>query len=134
MKGMKAKKQPTWRARLAGRVATFQRAAEKQARRGWERGVEMLPPEARKMTKQLSAEVDRAGRDLRKRGERLVANVRKATSGLAEQAEKQVKTMLTPVTRRFDVATRSEVDRLRKRLEQVERRLHAHGGHTSVAA
>jgi hypothetical protein len=126
---MKAKKPASWTKVVTQRIREMQRAAEK----GWERGVKMLPPVWRKRANRLTADVERASREWRKRGERTLANVRKATEGLATRAEKGVADVLTPMRRRLDVPTRAEVDRLRKRLEHIERRLHAPGSH-SVAA
>ena len=123
---MKARKQINRRTVVSQRVAKLQRAAEKEMRKQWERVVEMLPPAVRKAAKRFTGDVDRARRDLRKRGERMIADARKARENFVAEAEKRFTTALTPVTRRLDIATRAEVERLRKRLEHVERRVQSH--------
>jgi hypothetical protein len=129
---MKAKKPVSWRKMVSQRVTAVQHRAEKQLRTGWERGMEMLPPAWRKTVKRLTADVEKTRHDLNKRGEKALANFRKATDRFASRAEKRIVEVLTPVTRRLDVPTRAEVARLRKRLEHVERRMHAQG--SSAAA
>jgi len=133
MKG-KNKKQVSWSTLVSQRITALQRTTEKQMRAGWERGMDLLPPALRKTTKQLTTDLERRRQDARKRGARLVSDIRKAASSLTAQAEKRVASVLSPVTRRFDVATRAEVEKLRKRLDQVERRLHTQSSQSSAAA
>src|SRR5512144_2901385 len=120
---MKAKKPASWTKVVSQRLTEMQRTAEKR----WEQGMKMLPPAWRKRANRLTAEMERARRDLQKRGERTLANVRKATEQIGSRAEKRVVSVLTPMTRRLDVPTRAEVERLRKRLVHIERQLHAPG-------
>ena len=129
---MKAKKPASWTKVVSQQVTGIQHTAEKQLRKGWDRGMEMLPPAWRKTAKRLTADVERTRHDLRKRGEKALADVRKATGQLTARAEKRVVDVLTPMTKRLDVPTRAEVARLRKRLEDVERRMQGHG--SSAAA
>lgn len=131
---MKTKKQQSRSAIVGQRVTELQKAVQKQVEKGLERGMELLPPAWRKTVKRYTNEVDRTRRELRKRGERVAVNARKTAEDLVGQAEKAVAGALEPMTRRLDLPTRGEVERLRKRLEQVERRLHSQAGQSSAVA
>jgi polyhydroxyalkanoate synthesis regulator phasin len=124
---MAAKKPESWRKALPKRVNELQRTAEKQMRKTWERAVELLPPAPRKAVKQLTARVERTRHDLRKRGDKVVADMRKRADKLTADVQKRIERAVTPMTRRLDVASRAEVDRLHKRLHELERRVEAHG-------
>ena len=124
---MAAKKPEPWRKALPRRVNELQRAAEKQMRKTWENTVEALPPPARKTVKQLTARAERTRHELRKRGEKAVADLRKRGEHLRTEVEKRVENALKPMTRRLDFASRTDVDRLHKRLHDLERRIEAHG-------
>ena len=127
---MAVKKPESWRKALPRRVNELQRTAEKQMRKTWEDTMEALPPVARKTVKQLTARAERTRHELRKRGEKVVGELRKRGETLRADMEKRVENALKPVTRRLDFASRTDVDRLHKRLHDLERRIEAHG-HTA---
>jgi len=131
---MATKKTQDWSKVLPRRLTELQRAAEKQVRKGVDQAIELLPPAPRKSVKQFQANVERARHDFRKRSEKLVAEVRKRTEHLAANVQKRIEDAVTPLTKGLDVASRTEVDRLRRRLEHLERRLESHGEHPGAAA
>ena len=130
---MTAKKPMSWRKALPKRFTELQRTVEKELRKNWERATDMLPPAPRKAVKRMTANVERMQHDLQKRGDKLVADARKRAERLSTDVRKRFEEVVTPVTSRFDVASRAEVDRLRKRLHDLERRIET-AGHSAPAA
>lgn len=121
------KKTPNWRTALPKRVTELQRTVEKQLRKNWDRATDLLPPAPRKAVKRFTAEAERAREEFRKRGEKLVADTRKRAERLGTDMQKRIEAVVTPLTTRFDVASRAEVDRLRKRVHELERRIESQG-------
>lgn len=120
-----------------GRLTALQNEAQKQIRVGIDKTLEMLPADPRKTVKRLSADVDKAQKDLRKRAEQAVKDARKQAERFASDVQDRVEKIVSPVTERLSVASRSELDALRRRVEHLERRVesqaHSHA-HTSTAS
>lgn len=91
--------------------------------------VDRLPDSPALAVEELRADLDKTRRDLTKRAEKAVREARVRAEAFAKTIRRQIEVSVAPVTRRFDVATRSDVDRLRKRIDQLERRI----GKLSVA-
>ena len=117
------KKTQTWRTALPKRVTELQRTVEKELRKNWDRATEMLPPAPRKAVKRMTTDAERARHELRKRGEKLVAEARKRAERFGTEMQKRIEAAVAPLTHRLDVASRAEVERLRKRVHELERRL-----------
>jgi polyhydroxyalkanoate synthesis regulator phasin len=130
---MTAKKTQSWRKVLPRRLGELQRAVEKEMRKRWEEATEMLPPAPRKAVKRLTANVDRMRHDLVKRGDKLAAEARKRAERLGTDLQKRIEGVVNPLTHRLDVASRADVDRLRRRVHDLERRIETHGEHTPAA-
>jgi len=126
----KAKKAEGWAGALPERVTELRSTVEKRIRKGLEKATDLLPAPQRKALHRVTANVDRFRHDLRKRGDKAVTTVRKRVEAATADVQKRVEDVLSPLSKRFDVASRADVDRLRKRLEQLERRL----GHKAEAA
>jgi BMFP domain-containing protein YqiC len=120
---MATKKATSLSKALPKRFAELQRSAEKQLRKNIERATEMLPDAPRKALKRFTANAERTRHDLRKRGEKMFADARKRAERVTTEVQKRIEGVVTPLTNRLDVASRSEVERLRKRLHEIERRL-----------
>ena len=108
------------------RMAEWQRMLEKQVRRGVERGMELLPPPARKAVRRMTTRIERTQRDLEKRGEKLVKEARKRVERFPTDLRKRITGTVTPVSERIDTAMRREVTRLRKRVRELEHELSSH--------
>ncbi len=91
--------------------------------------VDRLPESPALAVEELRADFDKTRRDLTKRAEKAVHEARARAEAFAKSLRRQIEVSVAPVARRFDVATRSDVDRLRKRIDQLERRI----GKLSVA-
>src|ERR1019366_7842377 len=96
----KTAKAESWRKALPRRLEGVRRTAEHRLHKAWEDAVEMLPPVPRKALKRLSADVDRARHELRKRGGRMVEEARKRAREFTAGAEKSVKKSLDPLRKR----------------------------------
>jgi BMFP domain-containing protein YqiC len=129
----KTAKAGSWRKALPRRLAELRRTTERRVRKGLDETLDMLPPVPRKALKRLTANVDRARNDLEKTGNRLVADARKRAERFAEDMQKRVESSVGPLMNRLDVASRQDVDRLQRRLHELERKIHAHG-HASPPA
>ena len=125
----KKKKVTGWRQALPRQLSELEVTVEKRVRKGLDQVTEMLPPAPRKAVKRLTADVERMRHDLRKRGDKMLADTRKRTERFAAEVQKRVEGAITPLTRNLDVASRTEVDRLRKRLDQLEHRLEHRAEH-----
>lgn len=105
------------------------RALQSAAVQQWHDVLELLPESPAKAVEDLRADLGKTRRDLTKRAEKAVQQARSQAEAFAKKVRQQIEDSVVPVTRRFDVATRADVDRLRKRLDQLERRI----GELSVA-
>jgi polyhydroxyalkanoate synthesis regulator phasin len=117
---------------LPKRIGELQRTIEKETRKRWEEATDLLPAAPRKAVKRLTANVDRVRHDLVKRGDKLAADVRKRAERLGTDLQKRIEGVVTPLTHRLDVASRADVDRLRKRLHELERRMESKAHHAST--
>ena len=82
-----------------------------------------LSHRAEKAVQDLRSDIDKRRKDLTKRADKAVKDTRKRAEAFAKDVRKQVEQAVEPVTTRLDVASRTDVDRLRKRLDQVEKRI-----------
>jgi polyhydroxyalkanoate synthesis regulator phasin len=123
---MTAKKTKDWRKALPRRIGEMQHAVEKEVGKRWDEALDMLPPAPRKAVKRFTANVDRVRHDLLKRGDKLTAEARKRVEKFGSGLQKRIEGVVTPLTHRLDVASRADVDRLRKRLHELERRMEHH--------
>ena len=128
---MTAKKTQDWRKVLPRRIGELQRKVEKEVLKRWEEATDLLPPAPRKAIKRFGADMDKMRHDLVKRGDKLASDVRKRAERIGADFQKRVEGVVTPLTDRLDVASRADVDRLRKRLHELERRM---GHHATPAA
>ncbi len=128
----KATRAEGWRKAMPKRLAEMRKTARQRMRKGWEETMEMLPPVPRKALKRLTANVDRARHDLLKSGDRVVADARKRAERLAGEVQKRFESTIEPLMTRLDVASRKDIDRLQRRLHELERRVHSR--HTSPPA
>jgi BMFP domain-containing protein YqiC len=129
---VKSTRAESWSTAMPKRLSELQRTAQKRIRKQWENTVAMLPPVPRKALKRLTANVDRAGQDLRKSGERVVADARKRAQRLADDAQKRLESTNEPLITRLDVASRKDIERLQRRLHDLERRIQSQ--HSSISA
>ena len=143
----KKKKVEGWTEALPRRLNEFQATVEKRVRKGLDQVTEMLPPEPRKAVKRMTAEVERVRTDLRKRGmtlrkrgekmvadtrkrgDKVLAETRKRGERLTAEFQKRMEGAITPLTKTLDLASRTEVERLRKRLDHLERRMEVRTEH-----
>ena len=121
------KKTQNWRTALPKRITELQHTVEKQLRKNWDRATELLPPAPRKAVKRFTVDAEKAREEFRKRGEKLVAEARKRAEHVGTEMQKRIEAVVTPLTDRLDVASRAEVDRLRKRVHELERRVETRG-------
>ena len=137
-------KKSTKEVNVMARLEALQESIEKQVRENWERTVEFLPESPRKTVQQLTSDAEKAIANLRKRRENTLKDVRnrvvgissdlrKRADGISKEVQKQIEGFLSPVTDRFDLASRSDVDRLRKRVAQLERKIAAQRASESAA-
>jgi BMFP domain-containing protein YqiC len=128
----KSTKAEGWSTAMPKRLSELRRTTQKRIRKQWEQTMDMLPPAPRKALKRLTANVDRARNDLRKSGDRVVADARKRAGRLADGVQKRLESTIEPLISRLDVASRKDIDRLQRRLHELERRVHSQ--HSSPSA
>jgi len=130
----KGKKQESWGAALPRRVTDLQRTVGKELRKRWDEATDLLPPAPRKALKRLTGDMDRARKDLLRRGDKAVADVRSRAERLRGEVQKRLEGVIEPVTHRLDVASRAEFSRLQKRVHELERRIASQRPHSSTPA
>lgn len=145
-------KKTTRRTGLLKRLEQVQADAQHVIGRGYEATLELLPPRPRKAVKELASQIETTTEDLTargrqalkamekrgqalqgrvesrvkafaRRGERTRAAVERRGTKLVATVEQRVARVLKPLARRLDIATASELERLSKRLAQLERKL-----------
>ncbi len=97
--------------------------AEKLLSETWDQALDLLPPRPRKTVKDVSARVAKARIELRKQGQAVLKRVDARRGRIVATIEKQAQQALKPIVRTLDVASRAELESLRKRLTQLERRI-----------
>ena len=154
-------KKATRRTVLTKRFERVQAEAERAVRRGYHATLELLPAGPRKAVKELASQLESAAEELNERGQKVLKAAEKRRKALIGQVEKAVTTverrsaraltalekrgtklvtnveqtvagLVRPVARRLDLAARSEVEILSKRLAQLERKL-THGTRRAAA-
>ena len=145
-------KKTTRRVAVTRRLERVQAEAQRAINRGYHATLELLPAGPRKAVKELASQIETTAEELAKRGQKAlksaekrrkafvggVEKVAKAFERRGQRARATVETQGTklvatveqaaadivrPLARRLDIATLSDVERLGKRLAQVERRL-----------
>jgi polyhydroxyalkanoate synthesis regulator phasin len=136
----KKKKVAGWRGALPKRLNELEATVEKRVRKRLDQMADMLPAEPKKAVKRLTADMERVRHDLRKRvdrlrkeGDKMFADTRKRTERLTAEVQKRMEGAVTPLTRSLDLASRTEVERLRRRLEHLERKIEVHTEHAATA-
>jgi hypothetical protein len=145
-------KKTTRRTGLSKRLEQVQANAQRAIGRGYEATLELLPPRSRKAVEELASQIETTAEDLTargrqalkamekrgqalqgrvesrvkafaRRGDRTRAAVERRGTNLVATVEQRVARVLKPLARRLDIATASELERLSKRLAQLERKL-----------
>lgn len=95
---------------------------EKLVNRTWNQALDSLPTGPRKRVKNAVARVEKTATNLQKRGEKALKNARKQGENLVNRVETRVVDAMKPVVHRLDIATRHDVERLNRRMAELERR------------
>ena len=95
---------------------------EKLANKTWKQALDLLPTGPRKRVKSTVANVEKTAATLQKRGERALKNARKQGENLVSRIETAAVDAVKPIVSRLDIASRSDVESLSRRLTQIERR------------
>lgn len=107
---------------------------EKLVNRTWKQALDLLPAGPRKRVKSAVARVDKAATNLQKRvdkattrfqkrSERALKNARKRGESLVDRVETRAVEAVKPIVSRLDIASRHDVERLSRRVAQLERRV-----------
>lgn len=145
----KTAKAENWAKALPKRLAEMRKTAARRVQKGWEDAIDLLPPVARKTIKRVTVEADRVRHDWSKRRDRMVATVRKRVEGVTEDMQKRLDKSMAPLQKRFDetieplqkrfeksiqplmgrldVASKTDIDRLQRRVHALEKRMHVRG-------
>jgi hypothetical protein len=95
---------------------------EKLATKTWKQALDLLPTGPRKRVKSTVANVEKTAADLQKRSERALKNARKQGEKLVNRIESAAVEAVKPIVSRLDIASRNDVERLSRRVAQIERR------------
>lgn len=95
---------------------------EKMVNRTWKQALDLLPPGPRKRVKAAVARVEKAATNLQKRGEKALKNARKQGENFIDRVETRAVEAAKPMVKRLDLASRHDVERLSRRVAQLERR------------
>lgn len=107
-------------------AAKLLRSARKQVDR-------YIPELPRKRFSQLQARIERATKDLEKARDRAVKQARTRVESFLGDVEKTAVGAVKPLVERLDIATKGDVERLRKRVNELEKRVHHKHGESAAA-
>lgn len=107
---------------------------EKLATKTWKQALDLLPNGPRKRVKSTVANVEKTAANLQKRGERALQNARKQGENLVSRIETAAVEAVKPIVSRLDIASRNDVERLTRRVAQIERRFSRKSKQTKHAA
>jgi exonuclease VII large subunit len=96
---------------------------EKLATKTWKQALDLLPTGPRNRVKSTVANVEKTAANLQKRSERVLKNARKRGENLVNRIESAAVEAVKPIVSRLDIASRNDVERLSRRVAQIERRI-----------
>lgn len=118
--------------RLPRQLTTVRHDLESAARQAWDEAIDLLPSGTRKAVQRFARDLTRRQTGVQQRLERTRSDAgtraARVFSALIHRAESTV----APIVHRFDIASRAEVDRLRKRVTALERRAPTPTGPSAV--
>ena len=97
--------------------------AEKLAQRTWKQALELLPARPRKAVKDATARFEKVSVDFQKRSEKAMKQMNDRGKRLVSTFEQNAVRAVKPIVSRLDVASRTDVDKLSKRITQLERKV-----------
>jgi len=109
--------------RIEKEIEKARARAEKLAKQTWNDTLGLLPASQRKAVKRATSQIEKATQDLQRRGEKAVKDINSRGQKLVTEMESRAAKAVKPVVDRLDVASRADVERLSKRLSQIERSL-----------
>jgi polyhydroxyalkanoate synthesis regulator phasin len=83
--------------------------------------------------KTAAARVEKRATDLQKRGEWTLKNARKQGENLVSRVETRAVEAMKPIVRRLDIASHNDIERLSRRVAQLERRFSRKPKHAVAA-
>ena len=119
---------------LPKRAEKARARAEKMLRSAWKQALDALPPRPRKAVKDVTARLEKATTQLQRRRDRAFKEVNARRDRLVSDVEHRAAKVVKPLVRRLDVASRADVERLSKRINQLERQMHQKPRQQPVAA
>jgi poly(hydroxyalkanoate) granule-associated protein len=84
---------------------------------------DLLGKDRKKAVQELLSQAQKLRNDIQKRAERALKDLEERTQQLISAIEKQAGKGVEPILRSLNLASRDEVDKLKKRLNQIEKRL-----------
>jgi hypothetical protein len=110
--------------RLEKQVEKARARAEKIAKRTWNDTLELLPTSQQKAIRTATARIEKATRDLQRRSEKAIRDINARGKKIMAEMERRAANAAKPIIERLDVATRADIERLSRRVAQIERKLH----------
>lgn len=108
---------------LPKRFEKAQTRAEKAINRTWKAALDLLPATPRKTVKSFGTRVEKAAKGFDRRRRQALKRVDSRRKNLVSDLEKRATGAVKPLVDRLDVASRRDVERLNRRIAQLERRV-----------
>jgi hypothetical protein len=105
-------------------LVRLRKRSEKAVGDGWEAALEALPVPARRAVRDARGTLRRLTADLDRRRARALKVMEKRGEDLMERFEKGAVEAVKPVIHRLDVASKSDLERLSRRIAKLEGRAH----------
>lgn len=118
---------------LPKRVQKARTRAEKLLGSAWKQALDTLPTRQRRAVKDVTARLEKATTELQRHRTRALKEVTAQREQLVARVEHRAAQAVKPLARIVDVASRSDVERLSKRISQLERRVQQRPKHEPVA-
>lgn len=103
-------------------LVRLRKRGEKAVESGWEAALDSVPPPARRAVRDARGTLRRLTAELERRRARALKIVEKRGENLVEQFEKRAADVMKPVVHRLNVASKSDIERLSRRIAKLERR------------
>jgi polyhydroxyalkanoate synthesis regulator phasin len=110
-------------AQVQGSIQRLQKEGERLLGRVRKEAARLVSKDQRKVIEGLLAHARRLRIDIQKRAEKAIREVETRAEKAYRQFESQAEKRIEPIVRRFDFASRSDVQRIEKRIAALEKRL-----------